>query len=1276
MGLAVDGRIQTESTTNPTQDLGALALDFFPATASDSISPTELVSWTSLYERFGGQSAFEWVLSTNVESGSEWSAVSSNLPAGYELSLRSDTGTTAGTSTTSVVVSDGFEVRLDGNQTETPTPTDDVLVLVDATVGDGEVLSLRSFSLEGQAGSASLTPVTLSVGSGGSLVTTHQSAVFYGQQLILEASVGSSALLDIGADLAVAGSLILQEGAVLQGGGSVLLTPSGQLSVDAATIDVDVANAGELVLASTTDSSAGFINNTGWIVWLPGATDAAVHVGIDNHGVIELQPTSGESNRFVLSGESLSGSGMLGMAATQSHLDNPTLSTEVELVIDNGVLDGAEMTLQLFAPLSGTTIATLSSGAGGPSTLNLSDQTVFGAVEIDGFGQAYGGVAVLRVEGDWVFALDGMVELQFPEEGGAVPVLDASTALSVELVASSTEPVEFINHGTMLVHGLRVATDVVLANVGDEAGINLDQGRLALSGASLIEGDFYNVDYGQVFLEGEVTVSGQLVTDFTSVIHLGTSVSMLDAAGYAGTLNQSSSLMAPSASASITFAQDVLLHGELMIYDLVGNAVVTLTVGDATTSGQLENQGHIVAGVMMPQQTGGGENAAVIQAQLGGSGDLTVLGDLTLDGQGSVTHQVTGLVTLGQYEDAVLGSSTTAANLTLGAGDQLLVGEEGRLVTGAANVQTLQLVASDSQLVIEGILDVGGADDGILNLEGSGELVLDATGELLMDANLVSGNSDQVLTSSNGASEFSVLLSGGRLVLNLASSPAVQSSVTLVAAPLILGAFSSVDGLVIDAGTGLVADIELLTETSSGLDEINIVAVDASMVVVGVADTDDRFDFLTSANITHFVGDTSATNTNDLIQNIGLGQTAYGQVGDDTFTLASMEFRRIDGGAGIDTVVMPAGGVLDGEGFITFDFRMTTDGQGFWGMRLDRIEVIDLNDGDESTKHRIHLDAEAIAGLNDGGNELIDGQPGIVVRGQLGDQIDLYGDFTFIEDTFLSVSQLGVSTVSPGSPAEVEQTVERFTHLAHNGQSIMVEGSIYVVVHEADGGRSQFGTSASEAVTGTDQAETLHGRDGDDVIDGLLGSDQIDGGRGSDQIVFDVADTAVNGGLGIDTLLVSGSIDLSNIDGVDTAANLQNFEVISMAGNETADVLNLDVADVIDWVEDNSLEALGAGNGHRMLVIRGDAEDQLSLDGIDINALLAIESDIDLFGDGALFSLFRDELLGIDIYVDQALLSGDESALSSDSLTPLSRSTAGLLDDMMPLSSDTSDGWM
>ena len=1276
MGLSIDGLIQTDGTTNAAKDLGGLALDFFPATASDPISPTELVSSSSMYERFGGQSAFEWILSTNVESGSEWSAVSSNLPAGYELSLRSDAGTTAGTSTTSVVVSDGFEIRLDGIQTATPTTTDDVLVLVDTTVGEGEVVSLRSFSLEGQASSVSLTPVTLSVASGGSLVTTHQSGVFHGQQLILDASVGSSALLDIGADLVIAGSLILLEGSMLQGGGSVRLTPSGQMSIDAATIDVDVANAGELVLTSTTVASAGFIDNTGWIVWLPGATDAAVHVGIDNHGVIELRSTSGESNRYVLSDESISGSGILGITATQSYFDNPTLLTEVELVIDNGVLDAAEMILQLFGPLSGTTVSTLSAGAGGPSTANLSDQTIFRAVEIDGFGQANGGVAVLRLEGDWVFQLDGMVELQFPDEGGAVPVIDASTAASVQLVASSTEPVEFINQGTMLVHDLRVATDVVLANVGDEAGINVDQGRLALSGASLIEGDFYNVDYGQVFLEGEVTVSGQLVTDFTSVIHVGANVSMLDAAGYAGTINQSSSLTAPSVSASITFAQDVLLHGELMIYDLAGDAAVTLIVGDSTASGQLENEGHIVAGVMMPQQTGGGANVTVIEAQLGGSGDLTVLGSLTLDGQGSVTHQVTGLVTLGRYEDAVLGTSTAASTLTLGAGDQLLVGEGGRLVTDAANAQTFHLVASDSQVVIQGSLDVGGDDDGILNLDGSGGLVLDATGELFIDANLVSGNSDQLLASNSGTSEPSILLSGGRLVLNLASSSAVQSSVTLVAAPLILGAFSSVDGLVIDAGTGLVADIELLTETSSGLDEINIVAVDASMVAVGVADTADRFDFLTSANITHFVGDTSATNTDDLIQNIGLGQTAYGEVGDDTFTLASMEFRRIDGGAGIDTVVMPAGGVLDGEGFITFDFRMTTDGQGFWGMRLDRIEVIDLNDGDESTKHRIHLDAEAIAGLNDGGNELIDGQSGIVVRGQLGDQIDLYGDFTFIEDTFLSVSRLGVSTVSPGSPSEVEQTVERFTHLAHNGQSIMVDGSIYVVVHEADGGRSQFGTSASEAVTGTDQAETLHGRDGDDVIDGLLGSDQIDGGRGSDQIVFDVADTAVNGGLGIDTLLVSGSIDLSNIDGLDTAANLQNFEVISMAGNETADVLNLDVADVIDWVEDNSLEVLGAGNGHRMLVIRGDAEDQLSIDGIDINALSAIESDIDLFGDGALFSLFRDELLGIDIYVDQALLSGDESVLSSDALAAFSRSTAGLLDDMMPLSSDSSDGWM
>ena len=75
-----------------------------------------------------------------------------------------------------------------------------------------------------------------------------------------------------------------------------------------------------------------------------------------------------------------------------------------------------------------------------------------------------------------------------------------------------------------------------------------------------------------------------------------------------------------------------------------------------------------------------------------------------------------------------------------------------------------------------------------------------------------------------------------------------------------------------------------------------------------------------------------------------------------------------------------------------------------------------------SRPHRIHPDAEAIAGLNDG-NELIDGQPGIVVRGQLG--IKLICMTHFYRGYFPVGIPVRVSTVSPGSPAEVEQTVER-----------------------------------------------------------------------------------------------------------------------------------------------------------------------------------------------------------------------------------------------------------
>jgi hypothetical protein len=90
-------------------------------------------------------------------------------------------------------------------------------------------------------------------------------------------------------------------------------------------------------------------------------------------------------------------------------------------------------------------------------------------------------------------------------------------------------------------------------------------------------------------------------------------------------------------------------------------------------------------------------------------------------------------------------------------------------------------------------------------------------------------------------------------------------------------------------------------------------------------------------------------------------------------------------------------------------------------------------------------------------------------------------------------------------------------------------------------------------------------------------------------------------------------------------------------------------------------------------VVRGDADDQLSLDGVDITLLQATESDIDLFGEGELFTLYRDDALGIDLYVSQAMLATLDAAVVEDpEVMPLTATS--ILEDFAPIAADAS-GW-
>ena len=375
---------------------------------------------------------------------------------------------------------------------------------------------------------------------------------------------------------------------------------------------------------------------------------------------------------------------------------------------------------------------------------------------------------------------------------------------------------------------------------------------------------------------------------------------------------------------------------------------------------------------------------------------------------------------------------------------------------------------------------------------------------------------------------------------------------------------------------------------------------------------------------THYL----ALSGDDLIKGVDSGDSAFGEAGDDTFVLNSVAINRIDGGTGIDQIVLP--------GTVNFDFTKegidnTLGTADDWlGHRFERIELLSMED---ATNQTMALDASALRSINDGANGLLNDEAGLVVKGNIGDVINLSGDFDYTEDRFAQMR----TAVEPSSGSAVTMTYapELFTGVSDGAVSLFFDQDVLVNVTHTNAGVSRYGHSGDDVLAGSSLGgETLAGRGGDDQLDALAGADRQLGGDGNDSIVFDSADLEMDGGNGVDTLLLSGSVDFSQLD------QLANFEQVDMSGNNSADSLSLTFADVFELVGDNSLDAYVPANDHKVLVINGDSEDALTLNGVDIRNQTAVQTGIDLYGDGTTYALFQDTDLGVDVYVLSDLLSG------------------------------------
>ena len=111
------------------------------------------------------------------------------------------------------------------------------------------------------------------------------------------------------------------------------------------------------------------------------------------------------------------------------------------------------------------------------------------------------------------------------------------------------------------------------------------------------------------------------------------------------------------------------------------------------------------------------------------------------------------------------------------------------------------------------------------------------------------------------------------------------------------------------------------------------------------------------------------------------------------------------------------------------------------------------------------------------------------------------------------------------------------------------------------------------------------GTDGEEYIDGRDGSDIIDAGAGNDTLVYDAADTLLDGGADFDTIVLSDGINLDFSDEtIDTVIN--NIEKIDMTDNGSHTISNLSLDDILDMTATDS-------DGINSLTISGDLGDKV-----------------------------------------------------------------------------------
>ena len=147
-----------------------------------------------------------------------------------------------------------------------------------------------------------------------------------------------------------------------------------------------------------------------------------------------------------------------------------------------------------------------------------------------------------------------------------------------------------------------------------------------------------------------------------------------------------------------------------------------------------------------------------------------------------------------------------------------------------------------------------------------------------------------------------------------------------------------------------------------------------------------------------------------------------------------------------------------------------------------------------------------------------------------------------------------------------------------------IKGTDKKDIIDAKGGNDfVYGLGGDDEIMGDAGDDTLYGGDGNDIIFGNGGNDTIYGGKGNDKIYGELNDTLLDGGEGIDALLLTGSqIDLGAVQ----KNKIKNFEILDLNEGSSVVLKNLTPQNVSNLTS----------NKDTILKINGGDKDTVILD--------------------------------------------------------------------------------